>query len=199
MKRFFRENPTIAFGLGLPLLLVLVFLLISGIPSILVEPPQHDVIYATEYFNYPNGVQIAVFNQNIQITYLGSTPGYQKPRLWRYNSNTGSVKEIVYMLPTGLAQAGQVGTPNVVATATPISVPELAGQIIDSSSISPDGYEFNAGFNSYSGDIFTGLFYSPRYRSEAVLSKKGRSIRLPNANNLYNSTNTHFIGWVVTP
>ena len=199
MKKFCRENPTIVFGLGLPILLVLLFLLISGIPSLLVAPPQHDVIYTTEYYNYPNGVQIAVVNQNLQITYQGSTPGYQKPHLWRYNSKTGSVKEIVYMLPPGLTQAGHAATPEVVATVTPISVPELAGQIIDSSSLSPDGYAFSSGFNGYSGDVFTGLFYSPRYRTEAVLSKNGRSIRLSNSNNLYNSTNTHFIGWVVTP
>ena len=42
MKAFLRENPTIAFGLGLPLLLVVAFLLISGIPALLVEPPQYD-------------------------------------------------------------------------------------------------------------------------------------------------------------
>ena len=30
MKQFIRDNPTIAFGLGLPLLLVAVFLAISG-------------------------------------------------------------------------------------------------------------------------------------------------------------------------
>ncbi|MEW5011208.1 MAG: hypothetical protein AB1Y22_06540, partial [Cycloclasticus sp.] len=60
MKTFLRENPTIAFGLGLPLLLVVVFLLISGIPSLLVTPPQYDVLYATEYYNYKSGVQISV-------------------------------------------------------------------------------------------------------------------------------------------
>jgi hypothetical protein len=81
MKSFFRENPTIAFGLGLPLVLVVVFLLISGIPALLVEPPQYDVLYATEYFNYPNGVQISVLNQKAQVVYQGSSAGYQRPRL----------------------------------------------------------------------------------------------------------------------
>ena len=66
MKSFFRENPTIAFGQGLPLLLVIAFLLISGIPALLVESPQYDVLYATEYYNYPNGVQITVVNQKAQ-------------------------------------------------------------------------------------------------------------------------------------
>jgi hypothetical protein len=69
MKSFIRENPTIAFGLGLPLILVVVFLLISGIPTLLVAPPQYDVLYATDYYNYQNGVQISVIDQKVQVIY----------------------------------------------------------------------------------------------------------------------------------
>ena len=123
MKTFLRENPTIAFGLGFPLLLVGVFLLISGLPTLLVAPPQYDLLYATEYNNYPNGVQIAVVNQKVQVTYQGSSLGYQNPRLWRYSPKTGSVKEIAITLPPGLAPAGQVAAiPEAAAKITPISV-----------------------------------------------------------------------------
>jgi len=200
MKTFLSENPTIAFGLGFPLLLVVVFLLISGIPTLLVAPPQYDILYATEYNNYPNGVQIAVVNQKVQVTYQGSSQGYQNPRLWRYSPNTGAVKEIAIMLPPGLAPAGQgAAIPEAVAKITPISVPDLAELTINASSVAPDGYEFSSGMNGYSGDVFTGLFYSSGYRKEAVLKKNGRSIRLPNADSLYYYSNTHFIGWVVSP
>ena len=200
MKEFLRENPTIAFGLGLPLLLVVAFLLISGIPALLVEPPQYDVLYATEYYNYPNGVKISVVNQKVQVVYQGSSAGYQRPRLWRYNPKTGAVKEIAIMLPPGLTPPGQSpATPEAAAKITPIDVPDLAGLTIDSSSVAPDGYEFSAGPNGYSGDVFTGLFYSSRYRNEAVLTKKGRSIRLPNAGNMYYGNYTHLVGWVVSP
>ncbi len=71
MKSFLRENPTIAFGLGLPLLLVVVFLLISGIPTLLVDPPQHDVLYATGFYNDQEGLQIAVVDQKVQVNYRG--------------------------------------------------------------------------------------------------------------------------------
>lgn len=200
MKSFFRENPTIAFGLGLPLVLVVAFLLISGIPALLVEPPQYDVFYATEYYNYPNGVQITVVNQKAQVIYQGSSAGYQRPRLWRYSPKTGAVKEIAIMLPPGLAPPGQSpATPEAAAKITPIEVPDLAALTIDSSSVAPDGYEFSAGQHGYSGDVFTGLFYSSRYRNDAVLTKKGRSIRLPYAANMYYGNNTRFIGWVVSP
>jgi len=200
MKSFFRENPTIAFGLGLPLLLVVAFLLISGIPALLVDPPRYDVVYVTDYYNNQNGVQISVVNQKIQVVYQGSTLGYQKPRLWRYSPKTGAVKEIALMLPPGLTPPGQrPATPEEAAKLTTIEVPDLAGVAIDSSSIAPDGYEFSAGANGYAGDVFTGLFYSSRYRNEAVLTKKGRSIRLPNAGNRGYSNYTRFIGWVVAP
>ena len=199
MKTFLRENPIITFGIGFPLLLVVVFLLISRIPTLLVAPPQYDILYATEYNNYPNGVQIAVANQKIQVVYQGSLLGYQNPRLWRYSPKTGAVKEITIMLPPGLAPSGQVATtPEAVAKITPISVPDLAELTVNASSIAPDGYEFSAGMNGYSGDVFTELFYSSRYRKEAVLKKNGRSIRLPNADSMYYS-NTRFIGWVVSP
>lgn len=199
MKSFFRENPTIAFGLGLPLLLVVVFLLVSGIPALLVDPPQYDVIYATEYNNYPNGVQISVVNRKVQVVYLGNSAGYQKPRLWRYNAKTGGVQEISIMLPPGLTPPGRPVTPEDAAKITPIDVPDIAALTIDPSSVAPDGYEFSTGMNGYSGDVFTGLFYSSRYRNEAVLTKKGRSIRLPNAGNMYYGNNTRFVGWVVAP
>ena len=201
MKKFLRENPTIAFGLGLPLALVVVFLLISGIPTLLVAPPQHDVLYATEYYGNQYGVQISVVNQKVQVVYQGTMQGYQQPRLWRYNPKTGAVKEIAIILPSGLTPPGtNPPTPEAMAKITPIEVPDVANLTVDSSSIAPDGYEFKAGVTGYSGDIFTGLFRGSRYRNEAVLTKNGRSIRLPNANDRYYYAGyPRFIGWVVSP
>jgi hypothetical protein len=200
MKSFIRENPTIAFGLGLPLLLVVVFLVISGIPALLVAPPQYDVLYATEYYNYANGVQISVVDGKVQVVYQGSAIGYPKPRLWRFSPKTGAVKEITIPLPPGLAPPGAgAATPEATAKVTPIDVPELANLTVDSSSIAPDGYQFSSGSTGYAGDIFTGLFNASRYRDEAVLKKDGRSIRLPNADGgPYYGNYARLIGWVVS-
>jgi hypothetical protein len=195
MKSFLRDNPTIAFGLGLPLVLVVVFLLVSGIPALLVDSPQYDVIYATEVNSYQNGVQISVVDRKVQVLFQGNSASHQKPRLWRYSAKTGGVQEIFFMLPPGKRPA----TPEDAAIVTQVEVPDLVALTIESSSVAPDGYEFSTGMNGYSGDVFTGLFYSQRYRNDAVLTKKGRSIHLPNAGNTYYSNNTRFIGWVVTP
>ena len=199
MRSFLRENPTIAFGLGLPLLLVVIFLLASGIPALLVASPQYDVLYATEYYNYQNGVQISVVGQKVQVIYQGVEQANRTPRLWRYNPGTGAVQEIAINLPPGLPQAGETpATPEEGSKSTMISVPDLEGLTVDSSSIAPDGYEFRLGSTRYSGNIFGDLFYASRYRHEAVLTKNGRSIRLPNAVDRYYGSNTKFIGWVVS-
>ena len=200
MKSFLRENPTIAFGLALPLLLVVVFLLISGIPALLVDPPQHDVLYSSEYYNNQEGVQISVVDQKVQVNYRGVVQGGQIPRLWRYHSKTGAVQEIAIILPPSLTSSDAISAkPDDVLTTTPIDIPDLAGVAVDSSSIAPDGYEFRTGSDRYSGNIFGGLFYSSRNRHQATLAKDGRSIRLPNADNRYYRQNTRFIGWVVSP
>ena len=200
MKSFLRENPTIAFGLGLPLVLVVVFLLVSGIPALLVDPPQYDVLYATEYYQYQNGVQISVVDRTVQVVYQGVEQANRKPRIWRYSARTGAVQEIGYLLPAGLPRAGQAqDAPEQRFQTTVIEVPDLGGLTVDSSSLAPDGYEFRLGRDRYTGHLFGDLFYSSRYRHEAVLTKNGRSVRLPYAADRYYSSNTHFIGWVVSP
>ncbi len=199
MKTFLRENPTIAFGLGLPLLLVMVFLLVSGIPNLLVASPQNDLLFATEYYNHKNGVQISVINRSVQVIDQGNLQSNQKPRIWRYHVKTGAVQEIGFILPSGTIHSGtNPATTADTAKATTVDVPDLEGILVDSSSIAPDGYQFSVG-NRYSGNAFGGLFYSSRYRHDAVLTKSGRSIRLPDTVGRYYRGNTHFIGWVVSP
>ncbi len=200
MNKFVRENPTIAFGLGLPLLLVVVFLLVSGIPALLVAPPQYDVLYATDYYNYQNGLQISVVNRKVQVIYASGSNGYQTPRLWRYHPKTGGVTEIAIALPAGIVAPEQYPpTPAPAVQPIVINVPDLEGLTVDSSSIAPDGYAFSSEANGYSGGIFSGLFYGSRYNRDAVLTKDGRSVRLPNVGNVYYGNPTRFIGWVVAP
>ena len=104
------------------------------------------------------------------------------------------------MLPAGLVPPGKAPVPPVdTAKLTSLEVPDLAGLKVDSSSVAPDGYALSPETNGYGSDMFTGFFHSTRYRNDVVLTKNGRSIRLPNASNAYYSNNTHFIGWVVAP
>ncbi|MGI9271732.1 MAG: hypothetical protein ACR2QT_08160 [Woeseiaceae bacterium] len=198
MKKFLQENPTIAFGVGVPLLLVVIFLVVSGLPQLLVAKPQYDLLYATGIHSYPNVIQIAVVEQKVQVIYQGESYGDQRPRLWRYNAKSGGVQEIAIILPPNPDRSRKAtdAAPQTPET-TVIDVPDLANLIVDSSSIAPDGYEFRGADNRYSRNIFGGLFYSRRYYDEAELTKNGRSIRLPNSTGAYYSRNTQFVGWIL--
>jgi len=201
MKKFIRDNPTIAFGLGLPLLLVAIFLAISGIPTLLVAPAQYEVLYATHYSVYnnaQNAIQIAVVGDRVQVSYVGNTQPYQTPRLWRFNPKTGSAKEIALQLPPGLApNSGRPVEAEKTPIVTPIDVPDLAGLKVDSSSLAPDGYTFSSGADYYGGHVFDGMFFSSRHRMQAELIKDGRSIRLPNTEGAHYGNTVRFVGWVL--
>jgi hypothetical protein len=193
----------LAFGLGLPLALVLIFLLLSGIPRLVVPPPQYELLYATEYYGNQYGVQIAVVDRKVRVVYQGMMQGYQQPRLWRYNPKTGAIREVPIILPAGLQPPG---APSVAAAtdtpikSLPIDVPDLADVVVESSSIAPDGYQFKAGAEDYSGDVFSDIFRGTRYRTGAVLVKNGRSIRVPNGDDRrYYGNYARLVGWIVTP
>ncbi|MBU2966875.1 hypothetical protein Q4508_16170 [Amphritea sp. 2_MG-2023] len=192
MKSFLRDNPTIAFGLGLPLLLVTLFLLASGLPTLLVAPPQNDLLFATEYVNDQGGLQIAVINRSVQLIDQGSRTNDHKPRIWRYDAKTGAVQEIAFVLPRSHSKK----TPSVRTKPQRIDLPDLQGVNVDSSSIASDGYEFILNKRA-SSSLFGGLFYSSGYRYGAALSKNGRHIPLPSITNQYYRGRTHFIGWVL--
>jgi hypothetical protein len=198
MKKFLQENPTIVYGLGLPLLLVVIFLVVSGLPQLLVAKPQYELLYATGTYSYPNVVQITVVEQKVQVIYQGAAYGNERPRLWRYDPRTGGVREIAIILPPSpVSSANRSDAASQTPTTTVIDVPDLVGLKVDSSSVAPDGYEFRTADSRYSRNIFGGLFYSRRYNREAVLTKSGRSIRLPNSHDPYYSRNIQFVGWVL--
>lgn len=196
MKSFLRDNPTIAFGLGLPLLLVTLFLLLSGLPTLLVAPPQYDLLFATEYDRHQSRLQLAVVNRSVQLTDLGSQHNHLTPRLWRYFAKTGAIQEIAYQLPP--APRDKDKTPTTANSATLIDIPGLHGLIVDSTNIAPDGYVFSLNQQT-SGNVFAGLFYSSGYRHSATLNKSGRTIALPDIAQQYYLGSTHFIGWIVSP
>ena len=198
MTSFFRDNPTIAFGLGLPLLVVTVFPLASGIPSFLVPGPQYNVLFATGYYNQRSGIQIAVVDQRVQVVYQGDKHGDAEPQIWQYNSRTGAVQEIPIVLPAGLSLvSNDEDNADTELKITTINMPELESLQVDSSSIAPDGYEFSLGNSRYDGDFFSGLFYASRYRQAGILRKSGRNIRLPNPKGQSYHHQSQFIGWVV--
>jgi hypothetical protein len=49
---FLKQHFSLVVGVALPLLLVLFFWIATVVPNLLVEPPQHDLIFTTNYYDY---------------------------------------------------------------------------------------------------------------------------------------------------
>lgn len=202
MQKFIRENPTLAFGLGLPLLIVLVFMAAAVLPELGATPPRYAVVFATNYYpNNNNGLAIGVLNHKAHITAAGENNYYTKPGLYIFDPAKNSVREIVYSLPPELSPCIPKARPDCqkpVYRITPVSVPELEALTLDNSPVSPDGYVFSGFDSSYPHDfLLGGLFYSGSYQTGLVLKKGNYKVHVPQVNNIYYGANPQFIGWVI--
>ncbi len=200
MKKFIRENPTLAFGLGLPLLIVAVFLAAAEVPQLGAPPPQYAVVFATNYSQGNRSINIRVENGKASVTAIGENGYYNMPRLYVFTPATGRLREIHITLPPELAAARPCcnNTGKDTGKITPIRVPELEALTLDNSSVAPDGYEFS-GYEGYSRGIMSGLFFGGSYHNDAVLKKGHYKMHLPQTEGQYYGAPPYFIGWVVTP
>ena len=209
MKSFLKDNPTITLGLAIPMLLVVIFLLVSGIPNLTVDNPKYDVLYTTEQYYGSNPLEISVVDSKVQVIHRNNNSNNgsdnNKARLWRYNAQTGAVKEIPIRLPDSAettVSKNNESAANLKSKqafkATTIDVAELDKLTVDSSSIAPDGYEFNADLRRSSRGFLGELFYSNRQQANAILLKNGRSVRLPSSDDRYYRNKVEMVGWVVS-
>ncbi len=191
MRNFFRNNPTIAFGLGLPLLVLGVMLAISIIPALTVKPPQYDVVYAVGYHaDLDMGIKIQVKDHKARVAYIGGASYIPPLEILRYSAKTGKVEKIAYKVPQEANNNGKTGS--VARVLIPIAVPELQSLTLDTSLKAPDGYKFMGSEQVDRPNLSE--FFINSDKSPLVLSKNGRSIRLKDA---YYSEQVQFIGWVI--
>jgi len=193
MKQFIKNNPTLVFGLGLPLLMIFIISIFAWIPSITVAPPQYDILYysGNNYGNY-QGLHINVENKKAKVFYRGESSSYYNQKFYIFSPSKGSVKEIVINLPPSFKDIQNEDDSDKI---TPINVPELENLVLDNSSTAPDGYQFSDD-NRYHMSLVGEIFFSNRNRQGAFLKKDGNVVRIPqNDRNYYN--NIQFIGWVV--
>ncbi len=194
MKQFLRDNPTLVFGLGLPILLVAVFALAAKFSSLDTVPPHYSVLYTVGNYNNPTGIQIHVVNQKATVDYVGTGYYGNGTRLFLYNPMEKTLHEIRLPHPPGLtAQMHKGDVDN--HTITHLDIPELANLKLDGSFESPDGYSLTTDNYSSGGGLLTELFIGGRYRSALVLKKGNYAVNIPDNQNYYNNPQT--VGWVI--
>jgi hypothetical protein len=195
--RVLKENPALAVGIGLPILVVIFFAVATIVPSWLVAPPQYDVLFAVNIPNYAahepsNGeIKFAASNGHLKA-YRRFDPKQaccpNNMQLYMFEAKTGRVHEI-FIEPVSAPA-------NADGNWKEFTVPEAEKLQIDPSTIAPDGYEFHDR-SGYGGEVWP-FFAGHSVHDRMAIGKQGRevTIPLPVSNNIYIS-NAQFIGWVV--
>lgn len=201
MKAFLKDNPTLVFGLGLPVLLVFIFSLAASLPNLGATPPKYDVIFATNYNeSYGNGAgyHISVVEGKLNLSYVGECGYYNTPELYRYQPASGSIKRIDFNIPPESRKSCKSGqdTDHANTKVVSVDIPELATTTLNNSNPAPDGYQFTFSDEYSGGGILPSLFFGRSYYNEPELRKGSYRIKLPLVKNYYNYSNARFIGWV---
>ncbi|HEY8518803.1 MAG TPA: hypothetical protein VIN61_01885 [Gammaproteobacteria bacterium] len=198
MGRFLRDNAAVVVGLGLPVAVVVLFLLASHLPALWTEPPGYDLLLEVENgpVRYPAGlvrVEVYVDGDRVRARLhkidpdrfqrsLIALPPPQQLYLWSHDS--GVMREVALAVPTDL---------DAVDDGAELPLGELAGRRISTSPVAPDGYELAGPAQGRDG-LF-GLFFGGR-SGQLVLAKDGArvAVDLPPGVGYWN---VHFLGWVV--
>lgn len=195
--RFVKENPALAAGIGLPVLLVIFFVLATLIPQWTVEPPQYDAIFTVPDYQCRDGEAKVSFEFvtgkiKAKYSYPKKDNGYVNcsgnERIYRFNAKTLVSREITFEIP---AKNETNSEPQQ------FSVPELSDLKIDNNELAPDGYRFNGRNSYYSGGFFP--FDNYHYHNGMSISKGGRVVSLSPINNdrYYSYSDINFLGWII--
>ena len=164
--RFLRDNAFLVAAVSLPLVVVVVFLLLTAIPKWTVPSPQHDLLlYTTDYDRQGArlAVELLVRDETLQATVRPVLADSYPPRvrLWRFDHRAQSTTEIPLDLPTDTG-GGEPPRTHVVEA--------LRGRRIVTATKAPDGYEFRTPTHRGPG-LIGDVFGMRRYDQRAVIVK----------------------------
>jgi len=191
MLKQIRQNPMIAAGILLPLIIVVFFLLATAIPKWFVAPPEYDLVFTVPEHN-PNRrdieLTIDVVDSRVRARLFKKNDYYRGiARLYVFEHETQDVREISINIP---------GSLEALEDGAEIDVPEFANRSISTTREAPDGYEVLGPGYRRGGNLMTELFGGHR-RHQFSIHKSGAIIEIPNVgdhrNYYYAAT---FLGWV---
>jgi len=197
--KFIKQNPALAVGIGLPLLVVVIFAIAAIVPSWLVAPPRYDALFTVTLAAYTSRdpgvgeVKYAVDHGHLKA-YRRKPPAQHYDvsdgALLLFDAKSGGVREI-FVPPLSLT--------DMTGDWQEFPVPEAQAFTLDASTTSPDGYEFHDRY-TYGGEVWPFFNGGPAWHGPS-LGKSGREIKiaLPAVNDSYSGTTVHFLGWVTSP
>ena len=196
-KEFVKANLVLVVGLALPVVLMAGFLVASGLPQRMADPPKYNLVFAVTDFSQgspgiPVSVSFVVQDGVLKAQYIKLPPqpvGYVNnawKKLYLYDAATQKVRQLSFGFP-----------PNMDAIeGTVVEVVDATRMMrLDTTLQSPDGYELSRDNGSRSGlinEVFWGGGYSNDYR----LRKGSSGIKLPLASTNMPYGTVEFVGWV---
>lgn len=192
MRRIFRDNPLLALSIALPVLVVLLFAAATTLPRLYTDPPAHDLVLSVEHGvaprTLPVRIQLSVENESLvaRAVELNQYEQGYAPRIFRYNHESGSVREITIPIPDDVEnlESGQI-----------IPIPDFDGVRLSPELTAPDGYEYR-GHGSRSG-FMVEFFGTSRSRQKITVVKDGAVVPINLPETEYWYYGTRFLGWVV--
>ena len=191
MLKHIRQNPMIAAGILLPLIIVVFFLLATAIPRWLVAPPEYDFVFTVPEHNPSRRdveLTIDVVDNRLRARLFKKNDYYRGiARLYVFEHETQDVREISINIPGDLES---------FEDGAEIIVPEFADRSISTNREAPDGYELLGPGYGRGDNLMTALFGGHR-RYQLSIHKAGAVVEIPSTgdhrNYYYSAT---FLGWV---
>jgi len=197
-KAFVRANLVLVVGLALPVVLMAGFLVASGLPQRIADPPKYSLVFAVTDFSQgvsgiPVSVSFVVQDGVLKAQYIKLPPqptGYLNnawKKLYLYDAATQKVRQLSFGFP-----------PNMDAIeGTVVEVVEATRAMrLNTTLQSPDGYELSRDYGSRSG-LLNEIFWGGGYSNDYWLRKGSSSIRLPLASATVPYGTVEFVGWVM--
>jgi hypothetical protein len=197
-KEFIKANLVLVVGIALPIVLMAGFLVASGLPERLADPPKYSLVFAvTDYSQGTSGIPVSVrlvVQDGVlkaQYTKLLPQPtGYVNSgwkKLYLYEAATQKVRELSFGFPPNMDAIEGTVVETVDATRT---------MRLNTTLQSPDGYELSHDYGSRSG-LINEIFWGGGYSNDYWLRKGSSSIRLPLATGNLPYGTVEFVGWVM--
>lgn len=191
MLKYLRQNPMIAAGILLPLVIVVFFVFATAIPKWLVDPPAYDFLFTVADNRSTNPkieVRFDVVNDRLRVRLFKTKVDYPTvATLYRFDHETLDSREISIDLPND-TESFEDGEE--------VELSAFADRPISTGRKAPDGYEISEP-RYRDGNLMTALFGSNR-RNRLSIHNSGAVIDVPQPSNnaYYYYYNVNFLGWL---
>lgn len=191
---FLKKHGFVIAGVGLPLLVILAFVVARMLPVYLVADPRYDLVYASTG-DYQDGMrdrtcELAPVEGRLRVRWtLAKEPVYwQTQRVFRLNPASGDVVELE--VPAALDLEAQGGSQEFFLEG-------LEDVRVEPALRAPDGYEYEIAYSG-GGGLFGEIFYHGPRGARSVIHKSGRRIEVPRpGHDPYSYASLRFIGWAI--